>query len=236
MSDQPPSCPIIGRNSKGFALTREGQTIPVVVRYLGPARTLFCRRLDNGSLFDVHQSNFTMPQTIPSNFREYNFKLMAPFWADALTKWPKAIVIADERWSPETLLRKLRESRVAHDRYGWKHPLVDEQKWRELSPKLHARIQFNHARQETFVSLGPEEPKEYLAFEAVVTNRNDIFVHCTDPDTIEDFCHCVESGIFEPQPRYIIYGLSDDQVKDLEARYDIGFVKRPDGHSWEIVS
>ncbi|MDE2097269.1 MAG: hypothetical protein KGL39_08510 [Patescibacteria group bacterium] len=234
MSLASPTRSLIGPNAKGFATLSDNKTYPMRVEYISPGNMLHGERLDNGQQVQVHASSFTMSQSIPSIFREHVFHTMAPFWESAIASFPQAIVINDERWSAETLMRKLRESRQAKQRYGWVDSLIDETKWKELSPRLHIRLVVSH--DQTLVSIGPEEPTEYRAFEAVVTNRNDIFVRCPDTPTLEKFCRCVEAGIFSPTPRYVIYGLTDDQVTDLEARYDIGFVKRPDGHSWEVVS
>ena len=229
-----PSGPLPGRNSRGFGIDGDGHAFPVIVRNIGMAGFLHCRRLDTAQPISLHRTQFTMSQTIPSIFRQSAFNTMAPFWVRALTDHPFAIVIQDERWAPETLVRKLREARQAKAKYGWTHPDIDEKRWIELSEKIFPRIQDDG--KQTVVILGPQEAKDYRAFTSSVTNQGEVFVTFVEQDTLEDFCSCVTRRIFTPLPNFVIYGITDNQVVDLEARYDIGFVKRADGHSWWITA
>lgn len=224
-----PSCPQYGQNSLGLATRKNEKSTPVRIKFIAPGQILYCRSVENQEPVIVHQQDFTPMPSIPSKFREYNFLAVASFWAQALHSFPKAIIVKANNISPETFVRKLRESRVAKDTYGWTSPLVDETLWMRhsneilISPLLNGTVQ-----------MGPVTPKE-VVIAANITHTSDVFVQWTNQNALETFCEFVSMRVLNPKPVFVVQGLTNALIADLESRYDLGFTPREDGTTWEVI-
>ena len=215
----------------GIAARKEKPPIPVRIEYIAPGAILYCRILETGRSIVVHHTDFTPMPQIPSRYKQAVFDSVAPYWAEALNKYPKAIIITpkdDE--SIETLARKLRESRVGKLQYGWKHAAVDEKLWERFQASFHVTISPNGT-----IRLGPSHFTEVCAFEAVLTSQNVILVSAKNTEVIENFCNLVSQRVFDPKPSFVIYGLTPEQAADLQNRYDLILEPRQDGKSFEVV-
>lgn len=224
--------PPYGQNSLGVASRKNGKDTLARIEHVGAGRMLHCRSVDTLEPFTIHESDFTPMPTIPSKYREYNFHALAPYWAEALRSFPNAITIQPSGVSQETLVRKLRESRVAKETYGWTHPSVDEALWLMHSKELVITPTTNG-----LVQIGKELPKETTPFHGdIVTNAAPpTVVDYRSPDVLESFCAVLSQKIFNPKPSFIIHGLTPDIISDFESRYDVGFTPREDGKSWDVI-
>jgi hypothetical protein len=220
------SCPIIGPNTHG---TISSCKSILTVEYVTLAGVIYARD-PNNKQYITHMSEFQPLPNIPSRFREYNWIMLAPYWAKALEVYPKAVVIRPSGISFETLARKLRESRFAKDKYGYLSPLIDESRWASLADKLLIT-----PLDTGNVQIGPFQPKDLIAFEAALTSRNQILIRCQNPSAVESFCNLVSQRVFDPKPSFVMFGLDPTTIESLEERYDVGFVAREDGKSWEVV-
>lgn len=224
-----PFSPVPGRNTPGLAKLTNNGSVPVTIEFVRSDGFFYCRD-DAGRQHVVHQSDFVMTPQPPSRYRLYNWQALETFWSQAINAYPQAIVIPHGNISNETLARKLREARYAKDRYN--HPSsIDAAKWKEITPKLYVTCCDNGT-----VTIGPEAAKYVTPFEAVVTSSNSVFIKWDNKkSTLEDFCALAHARAFEPKPVFIVLGLTDDLIADLESRYDVGFTPREDGKSWIVV-
>jgi hypothetical protein len=202
----------------------------VRIEHEGAGRMLHCRTVEDLSQITIHASDFELMPTIPSKFREYNFQSLAQYWAAALNAFPKAVNVKPENISTETLVRKLRESRVAKEQYHWTHPSVDEVLWTQ-----HAKDLVISPLLDGTVSIGSVNATEPVAFEGALTSRNDFCIEWKNKETLETFCNLVSQKVFAPKPSFIIFGLDSNTIADLENRYDVGFFPREDGKSHNVI-
>ena len=213
---------------RGFAELKNKGTRPVIIDQLQEVGFLKCHDLETNDSYLIFQQQFTPMPTIPSRFRRYVFEQVAPFWAQALERYPNAIIITPTKISPETLVRKLREGREAKNRHAWTSPLVNEAKWAELSGKIMV-TPLNDGK----VQMGPPEAKETVGFQAVVTTKNEIFIKWEKEEELESFCKLVR--LFDPKPSFVVLGLNPKLIESLEQRYDVGFEVREDKKSWDVI-
>jgi hypothetical protein len=221
-------CPEIGQNSRGFALLRNEGSRPVVVESVESVGFLKVRDIETNKIYMIFYQQFTPSPTIPSRFRRYVFEQVAPYWAQALEKYPNAVIVSPTSLSAETLARKLREGREAKNRYSWTSPLVDEEKWNRLSEKLIVTLLANNT-----VQIGPAEAKEVTAFEAVITTKNEIFIKWKTVEELENFCKVAK--LFEPKPLFVVFDLTPPLIESIESRFDVGFVSRESGKAWDVI-
>lgn len=200
-------------------------------------RTLFARDTETGTLYTINEQSFKMlPPKVASRYREYHFIDMRPYWESALEAWPDGVTIEPKSHSVETLAKKLREARIGKDKFGtsdtYKLSSPDlEQKWRELAHRIVLTV-----TPDSKLTMGPQNPKNYKAFEGVITTKNEIYIDWKgQPSVLENFCQSVSDRLFTPKPAFVVLGLTDAQVKDLEERYDMGFSPRVDGKSWDVI-
>ena len=222
-----PSCPQYGPNTKGFCKDIDGKTTFITVEHSCFGGILHCKT-STGQHITVHQSNFIMLPVIPSHLREYHFTSLAKIWATALRNFPHASVFKPSTMSPATLQRKLRESRVAKNKYGWQHPLIDDDQWKQHADAI--AISTNDSGE---VVLSGESNKVVETTEIVA--KNQVVVQWKDKSTLEHFCALCSSKSLSPAPTFLITNLTTDLITDLEARYDVGFTPLDDGLRWEVI-
>ena len=225
-----PSCPPYGQNSLGIASLRDGKTKLVRIEFMAPGHMLHCRSVDEQQPVCIPEQNFSLMPLIPSKYREYHFQSLAVYWAEALKDVGKGVVITPKNLSQDTLVRKLRESKTAKDKYGWRHPLVDEVLWQQFSPSL-VITPLNDGT----VRIGKEGTKALVAFEGAITSNNQILINWKDKATLEHFCKLASLRVFDPKPSFVVFGLDEQLITDLENRYDVGFNLREDGKSHEVL-
>ena len=224
------TCPPTGQNTKGMVVTKNAPPFLATVEFIAPGRMLFVRDAQ-GKQYSTPMNQFTPLPRVPARYREYVFQSVAHFWAEALNKFPDAITINPGNLTNETLARKLRETRIAKDKYGWQSPAISDTKWASIASQLLITPLDNG-----LVQIGPQTAKNIAQFDAtLVTNTQTFTVKWTDKATLELFCGLVSQRAFEPRPHFTIYGLNEALITDLEARYDVGFAPNADGKSWEVI-
>ncbi len=212
-----PCCPIIGRNIKGFALTTDGE-FALTIEYIDPlGQFFFCRSTQN-KIYRIYRTDFKPMPTIPSRLREYVFTDLAPFWAEALNKWPEPIYIDPTPRSNESLAKKIRDSREAKTIYGWKHPSVDEAKWTEFAHQIAVSLE------DSFVIMGPRGSKRKHGSKPFGTVKKDIITIIPTPlAQLEELCSLLHHRLMKPQPTFLV-SVDPSLVADFENRYDIAFL------------
>lgn len=230
MNSVSPSCPPYGQNSLGVAKRANGNPLLVRIEHIGAGHMLHCREVDTLRSITIHATDFDPMPTIPSKYREYNFTVLAPYWAQALAIFPKVLVIDPSTLSGETLARKLRESRVAKETYKWKSPLVDEAKWAETADKIVISLS-----EKGQVTMGERQGREQVEAQVRVLNDAAITLRLSNTETREAFCSLVSQRVFGPNVQFIVTDLDETTITDLENRYDVGFVPQEDGHSHKVI-
>lgn len=213
-----------------MVVTKNAEPFLATVEFLAPGRMLFVRDA-KGKQYSTPMNQFTPLPRVPSRYREYIFQSVAHFWAEALNKYPDAITINPGNLTNETLARKLRETRIAKDKYGWQSPNISDAKWATISPQLLITPLDNG-----LVQIGPQTAKNIAKFDAtLLSNEPSVTVKWTDKATLELFCNLVSQRAFEPRPHFVILGLDEALITDLEARYDVGFAPHEDSKTWDVI-
>ena len=210
MNNTQQSCPPYGHNSLGLALLPHGKSTLVRIEHIGAGRMLHCREVSTLKQITIHATFFEQMPTIPSKYREYNFHALAKYWSAALLAYPKSVTITPEGISFETLTRKLRESRVAKETYGWKHTAIDEALWNAHAKDIIVTPQDNGT-----VFMGPKDAMELVAFEGAITSRNDILIEWTDKEQLDVFCNLASQRVFNPKPSFVLFNLDEATIADL---------------------
>jgi hypothetical protein len=224
------SCPRIGLNSCGIAILDNGKQRPVRIDYIRLGELLDCHDIETGAIHHVHLSQFKMKLHIPSKYREPMFLTVAPYWGEALQRWPSAITIRPLHLAPETLVRKLREARVGKETYKWKTTCIDEVLWAN-----HAKDMVITPLPDGTVQMGPADATGTSpATQPVAAKETEVFVKISDKFALEHFCNLVAQRVFNPKPAFVLTGLDATLIADLETRYDIGFMPRDDG-AWDVI-
>ncbi len=227
MQDILHTCPPYGQNSLGVAKRANGKPSLVRIEHIGAGFMLHCREVDTLKQLTIHASDFDPMPNIPSKYREYNFQALAPYWAEALRVFPKTVVIKPVNLSPETLARKLRESRVAKDTYHWKHPSVDEALWALNAEKITVALTDTGN-----VTMGERSSREIMPSQVTLVSDASITLRLSNIETRESFCSLISQRVFDRKHTFVVLDLDDATIADLESRYDIGFVPRDDsGHN-----
>jgi hypothetical protein len=165
---------------------------------------------------------------IPSRFRQQHFDSLAHVWRDALAAYPSAVLVDPAPLAPDTFARKLREARYAKERFGWKHPFIDEAKWKELNEKIDVGF-----TDDGRIRLGV--PKSQEAALIGKTERFDEYLIKWNNETdLSNICAFFTWCVIHPKPFFVVQNLTTDLIVKLEAAHDIAF-NQLEQNKWQLI-
>lgn len=227
------SVPIIGPNSKGIALTTDGNR-PVVIEYVDNAVGFFhVRDLENSRPYTIFRTSFMPSQQIPSEQTEKAFQRVAAHWAEALHRHPEPYLIDPAPLSCTSYMRLLRKAREAKNTYHWQFPTLDEEKW-----KLYANdITITETSEGVLMGLkNAKFPPKSEIVGLAVPRKDEILFDWKTEQQLDAFCLCLSNKLFAPCPLFYVQNLTPHLILSLEARYELGFVQHEtDKNKWSIV-
>lgn len=186
----------------------------------------------NGLTFVVSGSRLQPMSTLPSRFRESQFLRYAPFIGAALREFPNAITIDPAPLSVETFSARLRDAITAKSRFGYKSSLVDEALFTRHSTALVVSM-----RDSNVVIGDSASVKTQRAMTAVISPTSSAVpsVVIGNRDGLERVCWLLHARALNNPPSFAIDGLSDDEVADLEQRYDVSITPDPNTNGRHLI-
>lgn len=175
----------------------------------------------------VHRTYLTPMAQIPSKHKEHQFHQVAEHLGAALDAFPNAVQIDPSPLAIDTMARKLREAIVAKNKYSWKHPAVNEEKWTANQAALVVSI--NGSK----ILIGPLDAvrKQQFVIKAVAAapvaeqpSTSVIDLVGQSEVELEHVCLLLHLRRMRPAPVFQVYNLTEDQIESLERRYDIAIV------------
>lgn len=217
-------------NTYCLASLEQGKHLrPVRVESPLPGLFYFVTDLTNNAPLTVHESFLTPTERLPYRLRESNFLGVAHILGAAVDAFPAIIIVNPNPLMPGTMTRRLREAIRAKLLQGYKHPTIDESKWKTIGQKLQV------SPQPDCVFIG--SPEAIKAHAVPVGKVNGSFVRpigssnvptitltSLEPETLERLCRLLHDRAFDPTPIVNLPTLSPDLIESLESRYDLGFV------------
>jgi hypothetical protein len=171
--------------------------------------------------------------TIPSRFKESQFRQVAEHIGAALREFPDCIKVHPKPYSAETIARKIREAINAKVQYGWKHPSINEDQFlanfenlvtsiTEESPPAVIVGSRDAVKKYTQVAsaIGTSEPTRVPP----TLGRFEIVIAAPTQDELEHLCLLLHNKKLEPTPVFSVRGLTPDQIESLEQRYDVAIL------------
>jgi hypothetical protein len=224
-------------NTKCIArIGQEGITRPVEI--IGPLPmglcTIFqCRDLETSESLLVPRDCLMLTQSIPSRYKRSLFDRFAPVLGYVLRKFPVAVPVDPKPLSVETYAARFRDAKKAKQLYGYKHPEVDEVLFEKHAPDIttamHDGKVFIGSRESVRAALS-------VAVGEVLTPVTATIAHEVGVGFSEQLCFLIDRKAFNPQPQFVIVGLTPEQATSLEQRYDVGLhPTENDPNKWYII-
>lgn len=182
-----------------------------------------CEDVRNGSTYTIYRHNIVLMnnERIPYRFALENFQRVAPHIGEALKRYPEPAEI-NTPLSATTMARLLQEAVTAKERYGHRHPTINESQWDLHHSELTTSIKGAHV-----VLLGPRkavrEAKPTGEVAAVVPEYE------IASDHLEVLVHLLAQKAIKNPPRFFVLDPPGPVVAKVEEMYDIAIV--PDGQN-----
>ena len=212
--------PIIGINTKGIAtLTTQGPR-PVIIEYIDKAVGFYhVRDLETNAAYTIFRTSFRMNTEIPNKYKQHAFNRVAKHWAFALQNHPTPVSVDSSPVTPLSMMRLLREARIAKDLYGWQYPELDDALWKDIADDLT----LTEGKGCVIIGLKSAKfaPKSEIGVQVPLHETE--FKWSTEQE-LDAFCLLLDHKLIVPRPNFVIYNLTPKQIESLESRYEIGFV------------
>lgn len=170
---------------------------------------------------------------ISSRFSLNSFNRYALVIQAALKAYPGAISF-DPRMKVDSYKQRCRDAITGAQRYGWadEHEVVDKRLF-----DTYADLLVVASKEDQIVIGGHEAVKNGKATAFAVTSiETPVEVITENKVFIDSLCQLLSNKVFRPQPRFIVSGLSQDEINVLESRFDVAFAPVDgDATKWEVI-
>ena len=154
----------------------------------------------------------------PSRFRASAFERFAHVIGAALDDFPRAIRVDPSPLSAESYKQPLRDAIAAKQRYGYRSPSINEERF-----KAHADALVVVSDDQGMVYIGSRDVVRQREGRLVgqVQSSNEIVVAAVG---IESVCLLLQRHALSPTPLFVVFDLDAPRIASIEARYDVVIV------------
>lgn len=174
----------------------------------------------HGTPLVVHQSKLMPIENRPLRFRETSFARFAHIIGAALKEFPGAVKIDPSPLRVDSFHQPLRDAIAAKKKHGYSHPLVDEALFRKHADSLVVSVADSH------IFIGSRESvmaRKAVTLGAIKDGKSEEPEVLVDPLALEQVCLLLHRQVFSPQPPFVVVGVAQPILDDLESRYDVAF-------------